>query len=105
MGTAFWDHRFLRTFKWRNLFQLFSSKYLTTISTRASIKQRQNLIYQQDDAPPHYSHEQSVIKYKLPKLDRRRGGTVAWPDLNTMDYFVWGFLKNKVYATSVQSEQ
>lgn len=34
---------------------------------------------------------------------------MAWParslDLNTMDYFVWGFLKIKVYATPVQSEQ
>lgn len=37
------------------------------------------------------------------------GGAVAWsarsPDHNSMDYFMWDFLKNKVYATQVQSKQ
>ncbi|CAH2001904.1 unnamed protein product, partial [Acanthoscelides obtectus] len=34
-----------------------------------------------------------------------RGGPVAWPprspDLNPLDFFVWGFLKEKVYQTPV----
>ena len=38
-----------------------------------------------------------------------RGGTTPWPprspDLNPMDYFVWGFLKSEVYKTEANSEE
>lgn len=72
-------------------------------------EQRQNLIFQQDGAPPHYSREvRAWLNANYPNWIGR-GGAVAWParspDLNPMDYFVWGFLKNEVYATPVQSEE
>lgn len=59
--------------------------------------------FQHDGAPPH----NALAVRRL--LDRRypgrwigRGGPVAWPprspDLNPLDYFLWGHLKGKVYT-------
>jgi len=38
----------------------------------------------------------------------RRGGPVVWPSrspesLNPLDYYLWGYLKSMIYATSVDT--
>lgn len=69
---------------------------------------RQNMWFMHDGAPPHFRNE--VRTY----LDQRfrnkwigRGGPIAWParspDLNPIDFFVWGHLKTMVYATPVNN--
>ena len=56
-------------------------------------------VFQQDGAPPHI--EKSVKEY----LSNRFPGNFSWPlrspDLNPMDFFFWGYFKNKVYQDEI----
>lgn len=70
---------------------------------------RQDIIYQQDGAPPHYTNEvRDWLSANYPTWIGR-GGPVPWParspDLNPMDFFVWGFMKSEVYATPINNEE
>lgn len=66
------------------------------------------LTFQQDGAPPHYTL--AVRQY----LDRTyhgrwigRRGPIEWParspDLSPLDFFLWGYLKTKIYKTQPAS--
>lgn len=61
--------------------------------------------FQQDGAPAHYS--QAVRHYLDNRFRNRwigRGGPVQWPprspDLTKMDFFFWGYVKEKVYQVA-----
>lgn len=60
-----------------------------------------DIIWHQDGAPPHNSIE--VVNYLSTKYDLWIGGRgpINWPanspDLSPLDYFLWGYLKNKIY--------
>ena len=60
-----------------------------------------NIIWQQDGAPPHAVRE--VVVYFNGRYNERigRNGTLHWPphcpDITPMDTFLWGHLKNVVY--------
>ena len=60
-----------------------------------------NIIWHQDGAPPHNVLE--VRAYLNNKYDLwiGRHGLINWPanspDLSPLDFFLWGYLKNKVY--------
>ena len=65
-----------------------------------------NLIFQQDGAPPHWARGVRAF------LDRAfqgswigRGGSIAWPtrslDITPLDFFLWGYVKDRVYKTPV----
>ncbi|KAJ4437962.1 hypothetical protein ANN_13901 [Periplaneta americana] len=67
---------------------------------------RQHIHFLHDGAPAHFSR--TARRY----LDRRfpdrwigRGGTIAWPprgpDLNPLDFYLWGHLKSLVYSSPV----
>lgn len=60
--------------------------------------------FQQDGAPPHYALQVRAL------LDREfrnrwigRRGAIEWPprspDLNPLDFFLWGYLKQRVFLT------
>lgn len=71
--------------------------------------ERDKLIFQQDGAPPHFNATvRQWLNENYPEWIGR-GGTVAWParspDLTPMDFFVWGFFKQEVYSTPVNSEE
>lgn len=72
-------------------------------------ERREELIFQQDGAPPHYNADVRQWLTENYPTWIGRGGVVAWParspDLNPMDFFVWGFMKSEVYATVVNSEE
>lgn len=64
------------------------------------------MIFQQDGAPPHFS--KAVREWLNENFDTRwigRGGPISWaprsPDLTPLDFFLWGYLKTKVYKTRV----
>ncbi|XP_067207843.1 uncharacterized protein [Linepithema humile] len=62
---------------------------------------RAELIYQHDGAPAHYSRQaRQILNALFPEKWMGRGGPVTWPtrspDLNVLDYFVWGHIKNLV---------
>lgn len=62
----------------------------------------QALWFQQDGAPPHYA---AIVRRFLddvfPNRWIGRRGPIEWPprspDLNPLDYFLWGYVKNVVY--------
>ncbi|KAJ4425598.1 hypothetical protein ANN_27794 [Periplaneta americana] len=67
---------------------------------------RQHIHFLHDGAPAHFCH--TARRY----LDRRfpdrwigRGGPIAWPprspDLNPLDFYLWGHLKSLVYSSLV----
>lgn len=69
-----------------------------------SFTERQLMWFQQDGAPPHGT---KVVREFLRRLFYHqwigRNGPVAWParspDLTPLDFFLWGYLKNKIYRT------
>lgn len=68
-----------------------------------TLDKRRVFCFQQDGAPPHFA----VIVRKWLNDHFRcnwigRGGPTAWParspDLTPLDFFLWGYIKSKVYA-------
>lgn len=65
------------------------------------LRARANLIFQQDGAPAHFSRPaREVLNRRYPERWIGRGGPIVWParspDLNVLDYFVWGHIKTLV---------
>lgn len=63
----------------------------------------ENMFFQQDGATCHTAHETMVLlRTKFPDRVISRFGDQNWPprscDLTPMDFFLWGYLKGKVYA-------
>lgn len=64
----------------------------------------ERIYFQQDGAPPHYA---ANVRAFLNAFFRNkwigRRGTIEWParspDLTPLDFYLWGYLKSKVYAT------
>lgn len=61
-----------------------------------------------DGAPPHVSRVvREHLDQAFPHRWIGRRGPVNWPprspDLNPVDFYVWGDMKNKVYCTEVPS--
>ncbi|GBN40147.1 hypothetical protein AVEN_89911-1, partial [Araneus ventricosus] len=64
-----------------------------------------NVWFQHDGAPPHkVSSVQQYIRDTFLQQVIGYGGCVEWPpcspDLNPLDFFLWGYIKERVYATS-----
>ena len=64
--------------------------------------------FQHDGAPPHYSIEvRSYLDQVFPGRWIGRGGPVRWPprspDLTPLDFFLWGYLKDKINCQSFSS--
>lgn len=60
--------------------------------------------FQQDGAPPHYAvNVRDLLDQTFRERWIGRRGRIEWPprspDLSPLDYFFWGYLKNKVYET------
>lgn len=60
--------------------------------------------YQQDGAPPHYGRAvRDYLDETFPNRWISRRGAIEWPatspDLTPLDYFLWGYLKRKIYFT------
>ncbi|KAJ4442613.1 hypothetical protein ANN_04202 [Periplaneta americana] len=65
-----------------------------------------DLLFQQDGAPPHWALEvRRTLDNTFSARWIGRGGPLAWPprspDLTPLDFFLWRFVKDKVYRTRV----
>jgi hypothetical protein len=63
-------------------------------------------IFQQDGAPPHWGRiVRDYLDATFPNRWLGRDGPLAWPpqspDITPLDSFLWGYVKDKVYATKV----
>lgn len=59
------------------------------------------MIFQHDGAPAHFSRQaREFLNAHYPERWMGRGGPIIWParspDLNVLDYFVWGYIKDLV---------
>lgn len=66
------------------------------------------LHFQQDGAPPHYvAPVRQFLDDRFPGRWIGRRGPIEWParspDLSPLDFFLWGHLKNKCFATKPES--
>lgn len=73
-------------------------------------EQFDTLKFQQDGAPPHWGiNVRNILDEVFPQRWIGRGGPTEWPprspDLTPLDFFLWGYLKTKVYRTPVQNLQ
>ena len=60
-------------------------------------------IFQQDGAPPHWSREvRAFLNEIFPSRWIGRDGPFHWaarsPDLSPLDFYLWGFIKDRVYG-------
>ena len=63
--------------------------------------------FQQDGAPPHFAHQvRHFLDDHFPGAWIGRGGPVEWsprsPDLNPLDFCIWGHLKRIVYSEQIR---
>lgn len=71
---------------------------------------RPNMLYMHDGAPAHNARiSRDWLNEHFRNRWIGRNGPIAWParspDINPLDFFVWGFLKEKVYATPPVNEE
>lgn len=65
------------------------------------------ILFQQDGAPAHYSTEvREWLNLTFPDRWIGRRGAIEWsprsPDLTPLDFFLWGYLKQKVYSKPIK---
>lgn len=65
--------------------------------------------YQHDGAPAHYSQEVRHLNNEYPERWIGRAGPVQWParspDLTKLDFFLWGYVKERVYREQVTTRE
>ncbi|RLU25697.1 hypothetical protein DMN91_001854 [Ooceraea biroi] len=71
---------------------------------------RAELIFQHDGAPAHFSRQvRNLLDARFPDRWMGRGGPIIWPvrspDLNVLDYFVWGYIKPAIEDRRDGTEQ
>lgn len=88
----------------------FLENNLTDLLDDVPLDIRQNMYFQHDGAPAHFSRV--VINHLNNRFPHRwigRGGYQNWPsrspDLNPLDYCLWGWFKSLVYATKVNTRE
>ena len=64
------------------------------------------IIFQQDGAPPHWgSHAHRFSDATFPNRWTGRDGPTPWPprspDITPLDFFLWRYVKDKVFSTPV----
>lgn len=66
------------------------------------LQRRAVMLFQHDGAPAHFSaRTRQFLNERFPDRWIGRGGPIAWPprspDLNPLDYCLWGLIKEFVY--------
>jgi len=76
---------------------------LPTLLEDVPLHIRRELIFQHvcDGAPPHFSRQvREILDAHYPDGWMGRGGPIIWParspNLNVLDYFIWGHIKDLV---------
>ena len=86
-----------------------SESYLNVLETVVwPAVRRRGLTFQQDGAPAHYSlRVRQWLEKKFPGRWIGRRGPINWPprspDLTPCDYFLWGWMKERVYRDRATS--
>ena len=88
----------------------FLQQNLNNLLEDVPLDRRMQMWYMHDGAPPHFNRlvRQHLTNVFGPRWIGR-GGPVLWPprspDLNPLDFYFWGHLKELVYSTPVNSRE
>ena len=89
-----------------DIYANFLQDELPALVENVPLQTRRQMYYQHDGAPPHFS--QIIRQYLNHKFQNRwigHDGAQNWPpwspDLNPLDYHVWGYMRAKMYAQKV----
>src|SRR5215469_2188886 len=98
-GPYFFDEKTVNSASYLNMLQTFFVPQLQQI--RGHLRR---IIFQQDGAPPHYALEvRAYLDQTFADRWIGRAGPLAWPprspDLNPLDFYLWGHIKTTVYRT------
>lgn len=87
----------------------FLQNHLPSLLEDVPLNIYREMWFQQDGCPAHYAR--SVRQYLDEEFPGRwigRSGPISWParspDLNPLDFFYWGAVKEKVYSKPIESE-
>ena len=87
----------------------FLKNELVGLLEEVSLQKRKEMWIQHDGAPLHFGKQVTAfLNDTYPNRWIGRGGPIAWPprspDLNPLDYYLWGHMKSMVYATKIHTE-
>lgn len=90
-------------------YMVFLQEVLFQLLEDVPLAIRRGMWFQHDGAPAHYyAGARHFLDTRFPNRWIGRNGPVAWParspDLTPLDFFFWGAMKDRVYATPVESE-
>ena len=90
-------------------YMMFLQNVLFQLLEDVPLAIRRGMWYQHDGAPAHYyAGARHFLDAQFTNRWIGRNGPVAWParspDMNPLDFFFWGAMKDRVYATPVVSE-
>ena len=88
----------------------FLSTRLHEISEEIPVDIRLRMRFMHDEDPPYFSRvARQFLNQHFANKWIGRGGPIAWParspDLNPLDFHLWGHLKSIVYATSIENAE
>lgn len=93
-----------------NSYRDFLENHLYDLLEDIPLNIRQQMYFQQDGAPPH--NGRFVTEWLNNNFHDRwigRFGPVRWPprspDLNPLDFFLWGFLKQRIYSEVINTRE
>lgn len=89
-----------------NAYLFFLENNLQVLLEEVPLNVRQQMWFLQDGAPPHFAR---LVRQHLNNTFENkwigRGGPVPWPprspDLNPLDFFLWGLMKTMVYTNEI----
>jgi hypothetical protein len=91
---------------YREFLERLTRDILSDVLDDVPLQLRVGMCFMHDGAPPHsscISHQ--YLNDQFPGKWIGRNGPVAWsprsPDLNLIDFYFWGRVKNEVYSTPV----
>ena len=93
-----------------NVYTRFLQEDLPTLLDDVPLRIRRQMWFMHDGAPAHfYRGTRDFLNVTYPDKWIGRGGPIAWPprspDLTPLDFYLWGHLKSRVYATQSNTRQ
>jgi hypothetical protein len=87
--------------------EMLNKEIVPTIARRMNLKE---IHYMHDGAPAHYAQSvRHFLDKTFPNRWMGRRGPIDWParspDLTPTDFFLWGVIKDRVYARKPQNVQ
>lgn len=93
-----------------NLYLNFLQNDLNPLFDDVPVNVRHNMYFQHDGAPAHYGRNvRRWLDEHYPNRWIGRNGPISWPprspDLNPLDFYLWGYLKSLVYVTEIDTRE